>query len=178
MQTGKLVFVEIRANDVHKAADFFGKRLGLELAPSLTDQVESYHAPLTDDGVQIVINKRFSPNDSARVYLAVDDLNAALTEVKQDGGKVLVQPFQLPIAAGALQDYKAKYQAKHGAVPANTLGTCAVVQDSDGNSLGLIQLEVHAKAFYKNAGKPLDKEVVAEHKQAVTIGKQHQHVHV
>ena len=164
--------------DVEKTRDFYAALLGIEFIPAWTDQVESYHAPVSADGIKFSVQTPGTGQKSAACIFAVDDLEVAKKELKRLGGRVVVEKFSLPIAKSALSHYR-ETARKVGITEKVTknVGNCAILKDPSGNSLVLVELENHAKYSFKtgayNTG--LTERQIAEHKQELEISK---HLHL
>ena len=169
----KLIICHVPSGNIQQSLAFYKALFGsTDMARSLTDALQAYHMPISNDGIDIQVVARANPQDAPCCYYAVDDIGATVQALVAAGGRVVVSPGPVPIAAGALNDYRQRVNAKNPQVAVTaTLGQHALVVDPDGNPVGLIQLEAHAHDHFK-AGKPvvLDKDIADEHAVAIQAG--------
>jgi predicted enzyme related to lactoylglutathione lyase len=149
MKNAKLIMVSIPATNVDGSEQFYSQLLGADFARALSDQQTAYHAPISVDGIDLQIGTRHSPQETPMAHFAVDDINAAVQQVKGLGGEVVWGPSPLAIAPAAQSDYE-NLVKKHnaGAAVTNRVGSAAVVRDPDGGTIGLVQLEEHTHAHF------------------------------
>jgi len=170
----KLVSVNFPADDFKTALGFYTEFFGLELGRSLTDQEEGYNVPISSDGIFATINSRHQDERGITLYFAVDDLKEALGMVEKLGGKVIVQPFDMPMSPDAVEFYQSVLKDLWVDEPVTkTLGSAAIALDPAGNAIGLIQIEPHAQVFY-HLGKfatPLTREQLLVHSRGVMFTK-------
>jgi len=177
----KLAFISVAAGTPDAVVKFYEKFFGITFAECLTDQQVTYQAPIDEDGIDMAIGPKHSPQDSVVAYYAVDDLNTAIGDAKVAGGKVIWGPEALPIAPAQQEGYKAHVQKFHpgdakSTTDWSTLGQGALIADPAGNPVGLVQLAPHAVSHF-NAGpqkRPLSDARVAAHEDSITLGKLHQ----
>ncbi|MBV9786973.1 MAG: hypothetical protein JOZ51_02275 [Chloroflexi bacterium] len=145
-----IVMVNFPSDDIGKSRDFFSRLLGIELTPALWEQDESYHAPISSDGIDLDINPRHHPQETPTVYFAVDDLDSTLKEVQSNGGKVLWGPEDLPMSQQAAKEYKQIYDEEYrgGPPPTNSLGRGSIILEPGGTQVGLVQLEEHVHEHF------------------------------
>ena len=158
---GKLIFVSVPADNPERAAGFYGKMLGIGFARSLTDEMEAYHAPISNEGAIMNIHTRLREGQQISCCFAVEDLDVALEEFQAEGGLVISPPRKLPIHPRGIDRYHDANQ-EHFDMPSRSLGetesmgSFAVVKDPEGNSLILMQLEKHAHASFKLSNYALE----------------------
>jgi predicted enzyme related to lactoylglutathione lyase len=170
----KLSVVNVPTGDVNKSRVFYTALLGSEFARSLTERVQSYHQPISEDGIQLTLTNRQRADERVTCYFAVDNLKAALEEVHKHGGKVVVEPFDMPIAERALHAYQLAIGEIHPGFRAGTnVGHAAIVIDPDGNTVGLVEFDPQMHLTYRvgNYRKPLGKDQVLQQKKSVELGK-------
>lgn len=170
----KLSVVNVPTGNVNKSRDFYTALLGSEFARSLTEKVQSYHQPISEDGIQVTLSNRQRADEHVTCYFAVDDLKAALEEVSKHGGKVVVEPFDMPIAQRALEAYQLAIAEVHPGLKGGTnIGNAAIVIDPDGNSVGLVQFDPQVHLAYRvgNYRKPLAKDQMLQHEKSIQLGK-------
>lgn len=174
----KLVLCNVPASkdNLPKINDFYSKLLGINLERALTDQVESHHMPISNDGIYLTVTSRFNEKESVTCFFAVADLAATIAELKQCGGKVIAE-YDLPMPERVMEDYKqfvSELNEKKAEVT-NSLGKTAIIQDPEGNAVGLIQLEKHAHVFYKvgDFAEDLDEKQKKAHLKAKELAQKH-----
>lgn len=154
--TAKLVMVTVPSNNVAQSRDFYQKLLGIDLVRNLDATAESYHSPLSQDGIDLQVGPRRNPQETPTFYFHVDDLDASL---RQLGGNVVFGPQPIAMTDQAFQLYDQAYrQAEPGGPnPTKQLGRMAVVQEPGGAAIGLIQLDQHVHKHFQAGSdqKPL-----------------------
>lgn len=174
MNKAKLIMVSIPAANVDGSQQFYSQLLGADFAQALSDAEHAYHTPASTDGIDFQISSRHSPQETPMAHFAVDDINAAVNEVKSLGGDVVWGPSALPIAPEVQDDYaQAVKKYAPGVDPTNNVGSAAVVRDPDGATIGLVQLEPHThKHFsYGKHRNPLSDEQLQVVKHDKEIAK-------
>jgi predicted enzyme related to lactoylglutathione lyase len=153
-----LAFISIPSDNPAKSRDFYGQIFGIELVRSLSDQ-EGYHAPISDDGIDLNVNIRHSPQETTTAYLAVRDLQATLDATKAAGGKVVWGPTDMTMSQADFDEYKKAVKDVDG-LDADTasLGRAAVVVDPGGSQVGFVQLANHTHKHFAvgEFQRPLD----------------------
>jgi predicted enzyme related to lactoylglutathione lyase len=109
---------------------------GQDFARSLNDKVESYFRPINQDGLTLSIATRYDDREPITCFFAVDNLNETVRQLVAAGGKVVVNPTEMP-ASGPPQAIKAAQEVQLS----NILGHFVMMLDPDGNYLGLMQLD-------------------------------------
>ena len=102
---GVLSLMNFPSDDPEKSRDFFGKLLGIDLVPSLAEE-ESYHAPISQDGIDLNVTKRHVPQEGVTPFFGVENLPNAVSTAKQMGAKVVWGPANLSIPAADFPHYK------------------------------------------------------------------------
>jgi predicted enzyme related to lactoylglutathione lyase len=169
-----LIMINVPSDDVEKSRDFYAQLLGIDLARSLNDTAEGYHAPVSQDGIDINVNARQSSEETPMAYFAVPNLERVLREAEQAGGEVVWGPEKLTIAPGAVDEYKRGVKEEWPELKASgTLGTAAVVVDPGGSQVALVQLAEHAHGHFAEGKfrKPLTEKQERIHKKAMSAGK-------
>jgi len=147
-----LAFVNFPSDNPAETRKFFQDLFGIDLVPSLSDEV-SYHAPVSDDGIDVNVGARHTPQESPTAFIAVDDLTKAIDLAKGSGGQVVWGPDDLQIPATDLDEYKkAIKEIDKVDVKSDSLGRAAIVVEAGGSQIGLVQLADHAEKHF-NAGK-------------------------
>jgi len=153
-----LAFINFPSDDPPKTKKFLQDLFGIDLVPSLSDQV-SYHAPVSDDGIDVNVGARHSPQESPTAFIAVDDLDNAINLATSSGGNVVWGPDDVDIPDADFDEYKkAVKEVDKLDVKSKSLGRAAIVVDGGGSQIGLVQLADHTEKHF-NAGK---------HKQALS----------
>jgi len=170
----KLIQYNIPASNIPKLLSFYATIAGdLEFARSLTALVTSYHLPISKDGLQLTITQRHSAQEPPIAYFAVENLDETIEAALAEGGSVLVEPFQLPIAPHVLAKYKEEFSKHHDEASSDSVGRAAVLRDPEGNLFGLTELHEQAHSLFK-VGKyyeELDDAQLAQHDRGIALGK-------
>jgi predicted enzyme related to lactoylglutathione lyase len=170
-----LAFLNFPSDNPSETRKFFQDLFGIDLIPSLSDQ-EVYHAPVSDDGIDLNIGARHTPQESPTAFIAVDDLDAALSLAQNAGGNVVWGPEDMPIPDADFEDYKkAVKEIDNVNVKTKSLGRAAVIVESGGSQVGLVEVADHAEKHF-NAGKhktPLSDRRVMAHDRSGKIAKAH-----
>src|SRR5208282_5884246 len=109
----KLVLINIGANNVDATMKFYETFFGVTFERALVQQSVVYNATIDEGGVDVNVGPRHSPQDSITAYFAVNDLNAAITEAKAAGSRVIWGPAPLPIPPAYVNEYKANVEKHH-----------------------------------------------------------------
>jgi len=170
----KLVFLAIPAADPKRASEGYARLFGVDFARSLTDEVVSYHTPISNDGVYMMLQQRHTPEDKITPFFAVDDLSQAVQEVEAAGGQLVDAPRDLPVSQRVLEPYRSHYRNVFGTETTSaTLGSAAVVRDSEGNLLGLVQVQQDARVLFRldDEGNRISDELLSAHAESIEIGR-------
>jgi predicted enzyme related to lactoylglutathione lyase len=162
----QLVLCNVPSVDTSAATKFYGALLGGDFARGLNDDVESYFRPISKDGIDMTVTQRFDDQERMTCYFAVDDLDAAIKELQDLGGELVVDPRPVHLSKRAKR-YRQEAE-KAGFKVGDRVGTMAVFLDPDKNHVGIMQLEEHAQPHFK-AGKhaePLSDEQDREFEEA------------
>lgn len=168
----KLILVIIPANDPGELADFYSQIMGVGFARSFTDRRLCFYAPVSSDGVFLQVVERWFEDEPITCHFAVDDLTEAITTFTRNGGEVIVEPTDIPIAEDGFSEYRAFYREFYkvptGSITAS-MGTFAMVRDIAGNRLGLIELAEHAHREFKvgHYAEPVSDERLAYHERMI-----------
>ena len=147
-----LSIVNVPTDNVAATRDFYSRLLGMDFARTLEVGAESYHIPVSEDGIDLQAGPRRNPNETTSVFFAVDNLDQVLQDVNNAGGRVLWGPQNVDMTDGAFQEYQAGYRAvaSRGEPDATKQMTrAAVVQEPGGTQLGLLQLAGHMEEYYQ-----------------------------
>jgi predicted enzyme related to lactoylglutathione lyase len=169
-----LAFINVPSDSPAKSRAFFEQLFGIELVPSLWSE-ESYHAPISADGIDIDINVRHSPQEATTAYLAVADLDGAIQLATKAGGQVVWGPDDLAIPKEDVQAYQSAVKEIEGMdVNSDRLGRAAVVLEPGGSQIGLVELEEHTHQHFA-VGKhqqPLTAHQTKVHQRSMQIAKE------
>lgn len=115
---GRIIHLEITADDLDRATNFYATAFGWELESS--PFVDGYVVAGTGEGqgIDAAIMRRAYQSQPAIAWLDVDDIDAALESVRAAGGEVVGEVQTIP-----------------------TQGRVGYVRDTEGNLLGLRQPE-------------------------------------
>jgi len=144
------VMISVISDNVRQTVDFFQNLLGLEFAQD-AEALESYHAPISPDGIDLMVGPQRDPRETTMVHFNVDNLDRALQEVRYNGGKVLNGPRSLGMSAPAFARYAESYRRvePQGPAPTQQLGRMAIVQAPGGSVIGLVQLDEHMHKHFQ-----------------------------
>jgi predicted enzyme related to lactoylglutathione lyase len=161
-----LAFINIPSDDPAKSRVFFEQLFGIDLVPSLWSE-QSYHAPISADGIDLDINVRHTPQESTTAFVAVPDLDGAIQLATRSGGRVLWGPDELAIPKEDAQSVPELAGDPSG----DSLGRAAVILEPGGSQIGLVELEEHAHqhfAFGKHQ-QPLTAHQTQVHQRSMRI---------
>jgi predicted enzyme related to lactoylglutathione lyase len=146
----KLVTCTVPTKNSAAARKFYNTLFGgQDFARSLNDKFESYFRPISQDGVTLSIAARSNDREPITCFFAVDNLDAAVSELVAAGGKLVVNPTALPVSGPpeAVKTFQDSLTVKK-VQPTNTLGRFATMLDPDANYLGLIQLDDSMQTYF------------------------------
>ena len=114
---GKVVHFEIPVDDGERAAAFYARALGWRV--DRWGPLEYWTTEAGEgEGIGGALALRTDPSDGLMVYVAVDDIDEALSAVEAAGGERLTERRPIP-----------------------TVGWNALFRDSEGNRMGLFQAD-------------------------------------
>ena len=121
-QKGKVVWFDLYAEDVERAARFYNNVLGWTVTPMFGDP--NMQILSMSDGTQLgMLMKRVSPmaadgsSPNTTIYIEVESFKDSFQHTSALGGEVLVQPES---------------------IPGDDVGGFAFIKDSEGNLIGLV----------------------------------------
>jgi len=136
----KLVICSVPTRNSSAAQQFYNTLLGGDdFAPSLSQQVESYYRPISEDGLTLTVAARQSDRESITCYFAVDNLDETVKQLQAAGGTVVVNPA--PIDTTVPGDVQKAYADVVGQQAPTQAGRFVGMTDPDGNYLALMQLD-------------------------------------
>jgi predicted enzyme related to lactoylglutathione lyase len=170
---GKLVAFNVPTKNHQESWTFYSALLGMQFARSFSEEVKSYHIPLSNEGHWMWISDRTAEDEQITCVFAVDDINEAVSGLTRAGGRAFVEPFDAPISPKMMDHYaENRYTDRSKITP--TMGKFALVRDPDDNVICLMQPEEHAFSIFK-LGKyetPLRTEVLETHERVLKAGQQ------
>src|SRR2546423_2696348 len=132
----KLIHISVPGYQKQKQHDFWGKLFGIDVARSLTDDVESYHFPISEDGLFLTLGPPQNRGDNQiTCFFAVENLKYTLTDLQTLGGKVVTPPFEIPVAQRATGFYNSRLKTvgSKTSAPNGEFASIAYIEDPDGN---------------------------------------------
>jgi predicted enzyme related to lactoylglutathione lyase len=173
----KLIACNVPTSNAEPARKFYSALFGVESARSFSDQVESYHIPISNHGEWLWISHRTAADEQITCVFAVENLERAMADLSNAGGKAFVQPFDAPISPKLIKTYAEALAPDVQVTP--TMGRFALMRDPDNNVIGLMQPEEHAHQFFGlgkyaapvNVIAPLADRVLETHQRVLEIGK-------
>jgi predicted enzyme related to lactoylglutathione lyase len=169
MQTkANLIIFSTPASNVSESRRFYETLLGVDLVRNLEDR-ESYHTPVSEDGIDLFVGPKRHPAEQPMATFAVDDLDSTLRDLQQVGGQVVWGPQVIAMDDQAEEIYARSYdtlnrsELRRGGPQASArMGRTAIVQDPDGRAIGVMELAEHLQEHFQDGRyrKPLrDKQV-------------------
>lgn len=145
-----LIICNIPAHRTEASRRFWGSLLGIdEFARGLNPGVESYFAPISEDGIDLNITQRFDELEGVALYFAVENLDETVLELEGLGGERKTEVLTVKIGPDeAKRAYEEDAKAA-GFKVGDSIGTMVVMLDPDRNTVGLIQLEEHARPHFR-----------------------------
>jgi len=149
---GGLAIVSVASDNPKQTKAFFDAVLGTEMVASLYDQ-EGYHHAISEDGIDLNVNVRHSPQETTVPYFEVDDITSAVNAAQAAGGNIIWGPQDVRLADADFDEYKAAVKEVDNVdVKDKSMGHAAIVGVPGGSQIGLIQVASHAEKHFK-AGK-------------------------
>jgi predicted enzyme related to lactoylglutathione lyase len=168
--SAKLIGANVPANDFSKIRKFYQTLLGLEPARSFTEEMRSYHIPLSNDGHFLFISERQAEDEQICAVFAVENLQKTKSDLVAAGGQVFVDNIDMPISPKMMATYEAKNVTRALITP--NAGKMALMRDPEQNVIAIIQLEPHMAPYYNaaNLRSFLSPSVLITHDQTVREG--------
>lgn len=163
----KLILCNVPTSDSDAAQRFYGALLGADDFLSAPNDSESVTLPLSQDGVDLTITRRYDDNERLTCYFAVHDLDEALRQALELGGKLMVEPRDVPIESRVAKQLQASLP--RGVKVGDAVGRMAVVLDPDGNHVGLMEPAEAAHRHFRwgRAQRALEGDQIKEHRDAL-----------
>lgn len=168
-----LVFVNIPSDRPNASSAFYQRLLGIDMARSLSNE-ESYHAPISDDGIDLNINIRHAPQEGPTAFFAVPSLNNALRTAQDAGGQVVWGPEDVRMPEEQFEGYRtALMEMEDTEAESPSMGRAAIVMDPGGSHIGIIELARHAHRHFAvgEHQRPLDDHQVRVHGKAMELAR-------
>jgi len=175
----KLIHVEVRtpAGSQDATVGFYSRLFEEELARSFTDEVESYHLPISKDGSWLSVNVLGGAIDDELpivCHFAVDDLDAAIAQLTDAGGTTLTEVVTAEVAEPA-RDFVGQRLAVsdgHSGEPVSEFVTTAYVKDPAGNTIAVSEVSAPFRPWFGLHEPPVTDEQLAAHRKTVQAGEQ------
>lgn len=149
----KPILISLNTDNPKGTVELLSKLMGIPFARSLTTQWEAYHAPVSSDGMLLLVFNCGCDAPPFTVYFAVAELDEAIAEIEASGGALHSEITDLPVAESAFPNFKEAYRKDHPDIPDEsivpTLGKSATLRMGDGTHIGLVQLEEYAEVFFR-----------------------------
>lgn len=174
----KLVSLNVPTSDSGRSNTFYSALIGMDLVESLGSRGRSTHAPLSNEGHWIWLSDRMDEDERITAVFAVDNLHEAITELTAVGGSLMMM-IPTPIAPAMRERYQrdlADTASRIAPPPGSTsgaaerdapksMGNFALMEDPDGNVIGLLEPEEHGHRFYRvgRYAVPLNQEVMEDY---------------
>jgi predicted enzyme related to lactoylglutathione lyase len=126
-----IALLNIPTTDFERSLPFYAQLLKIdpsEFIKNTHSKIEQYHYPVSGDGLDLSVSQKNDTRDTTIMYFAVDDLGRTIDDLCEAGGKLIMDPRNMPEENGAKADDKA------------SLGKTALMVDPDGNYIGLMEL--------------------------------------
>jgi predicted enzyme related to lactoylglutathione lyase len=175
----KLIHVEVRTSPEHKDATvkFYSQLFEQQLARSFTDDVESYHLPISRDGSWLSVNVLGGAVDDDLpivCHFAVDDLDAAVEQLTGAGATTLTETLRAEVAEPA-QEFVGKRlaaSAGHSGEPVSDFITTAYLNDPAGNTVALSEVAAPFRPWFGLHEPTLTDDQIEDHHHTVQAGEQ------
>jgi predicted enzyme related to lactoylglutathione lyase len=123
----KLILVNVPTVNSDDARNFYNTLLGSEdFVRAPNDTVESYFRPLSEDGINLTLTRRYDDRETFTPYFAVHNLDEAIEELTKAGGELIVKPLEVQNTS----------EGRRGMV-----GRMVQMLDPDRNPVGLMELD-------------------------------------
>lgn len=162
----KVVMLNVPSRNLERARKFYSSLLGSDdFVVGLNEAVPSFYRPISEDGLNLMLAHQQDDRERVTAFFAVDDLDEMVKQLQDAGGQLIVAPRDV-LVSGSPKLMKAHEEVvtRKGQKVSSTSGRMATMIDSEGNYIGLMQLEGDSERYFK-AGKhqrPLSKETVSE----------------
>ena len=126
---GQLVFCNVPARDASSLLQFYATLLGIDSGAFVHNEnspIDQYETPISTSGIDLLLTQRSDNREVTTTYWAVPDINAAIDELKNQGGEVVSGPTEMPDG-----------------------GTSAALLDPEGNYVGIVQLADHSHEYFQ-----------------------------
>lgn len=144
------VMVSVVSSNVAETKGFFESFLGIDFVQD-AEALESYHAPISEDGCDLMIGPPRHPNETTMIHFHVDNMDAAVQAIRYHGGQVLFGPQSLSMSPPAFAGYAESYRKvePQGPAPTPQLALMAIVQAPGGPVFGLVQIAEHMHKHFQ-----------------------------
>jgi len=129
------------SNDPDASERFYSNLFGEEMARTPIPH-KSFHT-WASSGVKLRVETPYYNDQPVMCGFLVDDINSAVETLKEVGGKVLKDAFQIQMNEETFETLADHYKEFYGNPLQNTgddLGTCVIMSDPGGNAISLLQV--------------------------------------
>ncbi|GAA2786935.1 VOC family protein [Crossiella cryophila] len=173
MELFKPAIINVPVDDVGAGIEFYQTMLGVPLARNLSHAI-AYHAPVSSDGVLLVVSQKRFPGEPVTVYFAVESLEESLGRLTDLGGSVIAGPYELSIPKKIRPEFRESFKESPFATEeaGDSLGMGASVHDAQENRFGLIEFNEWAHATFKlgRYARPVTQEQLKDQMIALRRG--------
>lgn len=85
-----LALVSLPSNSVVHSKAFYETLLGIDVVRNLDESAESYHTPISDDGIDLQVGPVRHPKETTTLHFHVDDLDASIKALTAAGGTLVM----------------------------------------------------------------------------------------
>ena len=171
--SASLIICNIPAHDTKESRRFWGSLLGIEeFARGLNPGIESYFAPISEDGIDLNITQRQQELEGVGLYFAVDNLEETVRRLEELGGKIQYGPAPVAIGPEEAKREYVKDSKAAGHDVGDSVGTMVVMLDPDRVTFGLIQLADNAREHFRVgvSHRPLELDQLESFEKAIEAG--------
>ena len=139
------------------------------MLPGLGVDTETFHAPISEDGIDLTINPSHAKEEQTTPFYAVDELDDAIKTAESLGGEIVWGPEDLPIDDKGFSGYKKIVEEEWSEkVREQSMGRGCIVQEPGGTHIGLVDLAEHAHGHFAHGRyrKELSAKQVRVHQKA------------
>jgi predicted enzyme related to lactoylglutathione lyase len=94
-----LALVSLPSNSVVRSKAFYETLLGIDVVRNLDESAESYHTPISDDGIDLQVGPVRHPKENFHV----DDLDASIKALTAAGGTLVYGPQPITMSDKAFR---------------------------------------------------------------------------
>jgi predicted enzyme related to lactoylglutathione lyase len=98
-----LALVSLPSNSVVRSKAFYETLLGIDVVRNLDESAESYHTPISDDGIDLQVGPVRHPKETTTLHFHVDDLDASIKALTAAGGTLVYGPQPITMSDKAFR---------------------------------------------------------------------------